>query len=378
MRQKTSDLRQLLATTIHHVRSGRATSRTNLARFLGISPSTVGLYVDQLIATGHLHESGLEHGSMGRPKRKLMVRSTPGWFAGVEFTADRVQFIGVDFSGQIINTQEIPLHADPSTAIVLDTIKTGLNQMSAQQSIKLLGIGMGAPGWVDSVSGLSIRYTFVHDWQNIPIRDILGEKFGVPVTLESSMRAIALAERWFGNHRNVDDYLVVAARSGFGLASMQAGKLIHGANNSAGEVGLWPWPLAGEGPVRELHHMLSAPMTYRRLAGLSETTPVPKNLRVAMLSLANERLHAWDEVVTDYARVLGCVQLLLDPKLCFLHGPLTALGDRFCQDVMDASTQIAPALATVKLNLIRSTLGDDAGALGAASLAMEAWLPKYV
>lgn len=378
MRQKTSDLRQLYASTILHIRSGRATSRTTLARALGISASTVGLYVDQLIATGHISESGLEHGSMGRPKRRLMVKHEPGWFAGVEFNADRLQIVGLDFSGQILSGEKVSLPASPSAAEVEASILSSIAQLQTLQSSPLLGVGVGAPGLVNSKDGISLRYSFVRGWENVPLKRLLNEKFKVPVQVDNNLRTIALAERWFGDHRDETDYVIVGPRSGFAIACVQAGKLVHGAHHAAGEIGLWPWPLGGEGPRRELHHWLSAPMTYRRLAGLSETAPVPEDLHTAMASLVNDPSTQWDEVAADYARVLGCVQLLLDPKLCLLHGPLTMLGDRFCEAVMLASIQVAPALYEVPLKLVRSQLGDDAGALGAASLAMEAWLPTYV
>lgn len=378
MRQKTSDLRQLLASTVNHVRSGRATSRTALSESLNLSASTVGLYVDQLIGTGHLDESGLEHGTMGRPKRKLAVRPSPGWFAGVEFTSDRVQIIGADFAGRVTKPEEIHLSRRPVVSEVLDTIQTALTRWRDKQSLPLLGIGLGAPGLVDSKAGVSLLYSFVPEWENIPLREIVQKQFQVPVTLEGSLRAVALAERCFGSHREVQDYVVVGVRSGFGTACMQEGRLLRGVHHAAGEIGLWPWPLAGDDRVYEMHHRLSAPMTYRRLAGIHEEAPVPEDLHSALASVADRRGPVWDSVVADYAKVLGCLQMVLDPELYFLHGPLTALGDGFCEAVMQASLKVAPALKDIPVKMIRSQLGDSAGALGAASLAMESWLPTHV
>ena len=376
MRQKSSDLRLLYAAIILNVRSGKATSRTTLSRAVGISASTMGLYVDEMISTGHLSESGLEHGNMGRPKRRLMVRGTPGWFAGLEFNADRIQITGVDFAGQMLTPEQIQLPAQPTAADLQYLIRSSLAAYRDKQDLPLLGIGVGAPGLVNSEKGICLRYSFVEGWENIPLRDTLLDRFGVAVTVENNLRAIALAERWFGGHREVTDYVIVGPRSGFAIASVQRGRLIHGAHHAVGEIGLWPWPLAGDNSPREMHRVLSAPMTYRRLAGLPETAPVPADLHTALASLVHDQSTQWGDVAIDFARVLGCVQLMLDPELCILHGPLTALGDRFCHAIMDATYDIAPALRDVKLKLVRSELGDDAGALGAASLAMENWLPR--
>jgi hypothetical protein len=73
--------------------------------------------------------------------------------------------------------------------------------------------------------------------------------------------------------------------------------------------------------------------------------------------------------------VLASLQLLLDTAVYFLHGPLIALGERFCRSICNAIPDFAPSLQGREFKLIPSLLGDDAGALGAASLAMEQWQP---
>ena len=78
MRRNLVFHREVLGAAILHVRSGQAVSRTTLAKKLGISPSTTGLYVDQLIADGYLSESGLNQGAMGRPQRILQTQAAAG------------------------------------------------------------------------------------------------------------------------------------------------------------------------------------------------------------------------------------------------------------------------------------------------------------
>ena len=101
MRKNPIVQRETLGAAVLQVRSGRATSRTTLAKALGISPSTTGLYVDHLIAEKYLNESGLNQGPMGRPRRILSTQAEAGWFAGLEFNAQRIQAVGVDFSGSL-------------------------------------------------------------------------------------------------------------------------------------------------------------------------------------------------------------------------------------------------------------------------------------
>lgn len=367
------ELRENLSQAILYVRSGLATSRRALADVLKLSPSTTGDYVDQLIASGHLVESGLEQGRMGRPKRVLRTVPGAGWFAGIEFNAERVQAVRVDFSGVQGRTLSRVLSDDADRDSVMAEITRMIQDLKPGAEGPLLAIGVGAPGLVDPVAGLATHYSFLPDWKNVPVCDQLQWQFDVPVILENNLRVIALAERWFGGGRELDDYVILGPRSGFGIAMMKAGRLVEGKHHAAGEIGRWVWPLTGSGA--EMHDMLSAPAVWRRLAGATARARPPADLRAALTALADSDGAARSSVVEDYARVIGLLHLLLDSTAYFLHGPLTALGNRFCSDISERAVALMPALRDMPPNMVDSTLGDDAGALGAASHAMEAWQP---
>jgi predicted NBD/HSP70 family sugar kinase len=150
---------------------------------------------------------------------------------------------------------------------------------------------------------------------------------------------------------------------------------MRGAHFAAGEIGRVSWTMPGGAARGELHDALSAPVVWRRLAGASPRAKAPEDLRAALTEFAGANTAAWNEIIADYASVIGCLQLLLDTECFFLHGPLTSLGERFCAEVVGAVRTTTPALADTAVRIVPSTLGDDAGALGAASLAMESWVP---
>lgn len=366
----------MLGSAILKVRSGRATSRTLLAKELGISPSTVSLYVDRLIAEGFLDESGLNQGPMGRPRRLLTTNAGAGWFAGVEFNAERIQAVGVDFSGKAAAAESRPLPAEVSAEWVIQEILSCVQVLSRSMHGPLLSAGLGIPGLVDAQAGVGLFYAFIPEWKDIPVSEKIGSKLKVPVILQNNLRAIALAERWFGLGHDLSHYVILGPRSGFGVAMVQNGMLVEGSHHAAGEIGRWPWPLGeGKGSGQELHHALSASATWRRLAGFGPQGKLPPDLRAALAGCADIKGLVWDEVCADFARVIGCLQMIADTGVFILHGPLTALGKRFCDDIVAAAYEMMPALSTVPLKVVPSSLGDDAGALGAASLAMEAWSP---
>jgi predicted NBD/HSP70 family sugar kinase len=376
MRNKPEVQIALLASAILHIRSKRAESRTALSKLMNLSPSTAGLYIDQLIESKLVVESGLDQGAKGRPKRHLEVCADAGWFAGIEFNADRLRAISIDFAGKHLKSNVTLFPENVSRQEVLDQIDQSLAWLRQDTTSPLLSIGVGVPGVVDNFEGVAINYSFIPDWQNVPIVKELQERQGVSINIDNNLRAIAMAERWFGGGLAHDDYTILGPRSGFGVAMVKQGQLISGAHYGAGEIGRWHWPF--EGHQGELHDNLSAPAIWRRLNSESEKAPVSRDLYAAYeaMKVGVEARPNWNRVVTDFARLLGYLHLLLDSEIYFLHGPLTGLGDVFCRSISDHAQDLMPGLATNRPNVVPSCMGDDAGALGAASLAMESWSPS--
>lgn len=364
------DQRHLLAQAVLHVRSQRATSRRTLADVMRLSPTTAGQYVDHLMAGGHLHEQGLEKGPMGRPKRVLRTNAGAGWFAGIEFNAERIQGVRVDFSGTRTDGRIISLPPAVTPKAVILEVSRAISTLAQGATGPLLGVGVGVPGIVDPVTGIARDYAFIEGWKDVPLAQMLRKRHGVTVTLDNNLRAIALAERWFGGAGELADFVILGPRSGFGIAIVIGGRIVTGVEHAAGEIGRWPWAEGGE-----LHDALSSPAVWRRLAGRPGQSGLPADLHGALAALADQRDDTRAAIVTDYARVLGSLHLLLDTHSYFLHGPLTALGDAFCADIIECIRAAVPSLRDKPPRLLRSQLGDDAGALGAASLAMEAWAP---
>jgi predicted NBD/HSP70 family sugar kinase len=367
------ELRRNLAKAILHIRSHRATSRRTLADVMTLSPTTAGFYVDQLIDSGHVHETGLEQVGMGRPKRSLGTKADAGWFAGVEFNAERVQAVRVDFSGRLTASQLRPLPEGVSTAAILKEVKNAVTALRQDELSPLLGIGIGAPGVIDPGLGLGLDYAFVPDWRKVPVVKTLRSSFGVDVILENNLRAIAIAERWFGGGRDLDDYVIVGPRSGFGIAIVHGGRLFGGTNHAAGEIGRWPWSFGTK--MGELHDQLSAAAIWRRLSGASMRSRLPVNLRTALSTFSDACSKQREAVVQDFAHVLGCLHLLLDSSAYLFHGPVTALGTKFCDEIKARIATLIPVLDKRLPRLLPSHLGDDAGAIGTACLVMELWEP---
>lgn len=371
--RSSEETRQYLSRSILLIRGGRALCRRDLAGHLGISPTTAGFYVDELIRRGLVKENGLDQGTAGRPRRRIDTVAAAGWFAGIEFHAERLRTVAIDFTGQRRGGVRSVISEASRAEDVLDLGARAIRELGKSSGGKLLGIGFAAPGIVDSRRGVALTYAFLPDWREVPVAERLAATFRVPVTLENNLRVIALAERWFGGAKNLADYVVLGPRSGFGVAVVQGGRLLRGAHEQAGEIGFWPWPCDRGG--RWLHDSLTSRAVWHRLSGKGPRARPPGDLHAALAAFAEGTNEGRREVVADFARVLAMLHWLLDPGTFFLHGPLTALGERFCGEINEAASALVPGDWNRVPELKPTVLDDEAGALGAASLAMEGWVP---
>ncbi len=146
MRNKPAVQATLLGQAIVNIRSKRADSRTALSQVMNLSPSTAGLYVDKLMEDGLVVEGGLDQGAKGRPKRSLEIRPDAGWFAGIEFNADRLRAVAIDFAGHIQKSIVKPFDPGVMRKDVRREVESAINELMQDSVGSLLSVGIGAPG----------------------------------------------------------------------------------------------------------------------------------------------------------------------------------------------------------------------------------------
>jgi predicted NBD/HSP70 family sugar kinase len=246
-----------------------------------------------------VQETGIEKTGLGRPKRSLATLPDAGWFGGVEFNAERVQAVRLDFTGAVTAGAGRPLPPRATTPVILREVTRAVEQVSRHASGPLLALGVGAPGVVDPERGIGIDYAFVDDWRDVPVGAMLAARWNVPVTLDNNLRSIAYAERWLGGGRQLDSYVILGPRSGFGVAIVAGGRVLAGSHHAAGEIGRWPHGRA------ELHDALSAPAVWRRLTKAAARSGSPADLGKALVRAAARHPRRLAAVVTDYAGAIA-------------------------------------------------------------------------
>jgi predicted NBD/HSP70 family sugar kinase len=116
------------------------------------------------------------------------------------------------------------------------------------------------------------------------------------------------------------------------------------------------------------------PVVLKRYAALSGTTLAQNDFLTAALAGDPHALAAMKEAAAMHGWAIAQMVQLIDPEMVVLAGPLTALGDVYLEAVNKVTAQFASAYHPAVTVLI-SELGEFAGAVGAAALALERWRP---
>ncbi len=373
------------ASVMQKLRLVKSTSRVELARQLSIAPSTVGIHVDRLVELGFLRQGLRKESASGRPATLVELNPEAGQFIGIDLDSREVHGVSVDFAQRVLRDRTVPVRSNESASNVLKMIESVIDDVR-DQSRELLGIGIGVPGTVDIKQGIGIHYQFIRGWKNIPLAKRLQDRYLVPVHIENNIRTMALAERWFGQGKEIANYICLGIRSGIGSGVILNGELFRGSHHFAGEIGSWPCAIAGEEKIASLERVASLSAILHKMtegvrAGKSTSLCLFRG-RVtvdAMLEAVSQNDKFCCDILESAGKLIGQVivqmALMLDPQKIILAGPITKTGDAFLSPLRKNLTNLLPAMHAKEPEVSYSELGELVGALGAAALSVHAWQP---
>jgi predicted NBD/HSP70 family sugar kinase len=141
----------------------------------------------------------------------------------------------LNLTGQIEAAAALPAAGLDGVAS-LDAVYRLVETILPQTNAPLLGIGLATPGLVDPHNGIILRSVNL-DWVNLPLRDLLEERFGHPVHIANDSHMAALAEYTYGDEPDSDNLIVLRVGRGIGAGIILGGRLFYGDGFGAGEIG---------------------------------------------------------------------------------------------------------------------------------------------
>ncbi|MET8161276.1 ROK family transcriptional regulator [Sphaerisporangium sp. NPDC005289] len=403
-------------------------SRVQIAERSGLTAQTVSVIVRRLLEDGLVVEDGSLPSSGGKPRTILRVDPGAGYAVGIHFDPGELSYVLADLAGQPVTMRReaVPPGLAPDTVIrqMARTARDMLSRAGVPDD-KVLGIGLACPGPLDAdgVMNFPPRLT---GWDHVPIRRLLEEHTGFPVTFDNDAAAAAIGERWAGSARSTPSfaYLYLGTGIGGGLfldnqiyrgSSLNAAEFGHitvmpdgpdcycgnrgciealccpGAieatvstrlaqgeqsiltevtENAAPENGLGPTPGNTSAPARENAH---APAVADREG--SPVLPAPDHAAICAAAAAGDALALGviREVGERLAAAAVSLVNVLDIDLLVLGGPaMHDIGHIYHQAIAAAVATRPLARRLHQVQVVTSPIAADAAAIGAASLVFHA------
>ncbi|MBW8818231.1 MULTISPECIES: ROK family transcriptional regulator [unclassified Streptomyces] len=364
------------------------TSRQELAAATGLSLATVATLVGELLDLHMITEVGFEESAGGRPRGLVAVNASGGALIGVDIAETYVRVELFDLALNVLARAEEDVRPGESLPEqVVGHVAAAVGSVVTQAGIegaRVLGVGVSVPGQVDRATGIS-EYAPNWDWHDVPLVELLSEYIAYPLYLDNPLRAVAVAELWFGAARGSGNAVVVTLGTGVGAGLVLGGALHRGVSNSAGEWGHNTIVLDGRlcrcGNHGCVETYVGAPGIMLNLRELSPDSELlhPGDQTATIAALARGMLTQDPvavKVVRHTARYLGAsiahLVNLFNPEVVVLSSWVAAaLGEPLVAEVREAVARHALPRPMAATEIVLSPIPTDPACLGAATFALE-------
>ncbi len=316
---------------------------------------------------------------------------------GVDLGGTNIVSAIVNCQGKIVNSLKVPTLAERGKEATIKRIIETIHENIIQSTIALddiIGIGIGAPGPLDVKRGIINFAPNLPGWIDVPLKKKLENEFNMKVVLENDANAAAWGERCFGAGQGVNNLVCFTLGTGIGGGIIIDGKIYHGNNYGAAELG--HMTVNKDGPRCNCgnYGCLEA---YSSATGIKNRIKnrIKEGIKSKFLNFDNDdellqslRLKSIFEsarkgdkltkgVVEEAISYLGIaianIANILNPEMVVLVGGITNEGNKLLIPLRREVKKRAFYSNCKSLKIVIGKLGGNAGVLGAAALL---WIPN--
>jgi glucokinase len=285
--------------------------------------------------------------------------------------------LGVDIGGTKIAAGAVGDRACVVHVVTIPTLASEGFNVSLGQVYKAIGeclsadvgaIGICAPGPLNPKIGVILNPPNLPGWRNVPLADLVSERFGVPTRVENDANAAGLAEVRFGAARGFDSVLYVTLSTGIGAGIILNGKIYHGKNGAAAEGGhvTIDWrsdTICNCGTPGCIEALASGSAIARR-------GRTPEQIAEGAARGDGESLRILDEIATMLGAWMGSMISMLDPDIIVVGGGMSRIGEA----LFSRLRRIAPSRTINRFAsetpIVPAELAENVGIIGAASVVL--------
>ena len=314
------------------------------------------------------------------------------YIVGVDLGGTSINVGLVPFEGgKVLGMRSMPTNSDHGAKFVVDRmvemIRGAMADVAQSESLPpeaFVGIGLGSPGPLDRATGTVIETPNL-GWRNFPLRDLIARAIGIDVELDNDANCATLGEWWLGAGQGTRNLVGVTLGTGIGGGIVLDGRVFHGANDVAGEIGHMTIDSTGRkckcGNSGCLEAYASGPaIAARAIEGLETGEPsilpslVNGDLSRVTAETVYEAIIAGDQyakdVMKETAKFLGAglanLINVLNPEMVVISGGVTRAGEHLFEPLRAEIRRRAFRHAEERCRIVSSSLGGTAGVVGAA------------
>ncbi|MDC3416065.1 ROK family transcriptional regulator [Aquibacillus salsiterrae] len=212
-------------------------SRADIAQVTGLNKGTVSSLVSELIDEQLIYESGPGQSSGGRRPVMLLFNQNAGYSIGLDLGVNYLLGVLTDLNGNIIYETKVSINDFSYPSVLKQLIKSIEYLMSStpESPYGIIGIGIGVPGIVSNEGSILLAPNL--GWENIDLKTVIEETFGLPVIIENEANAGAYGEKMFGAGKDFSNIIYISVGIGIGVGLILNDSLYKGNNGFSGELG---------------------------------------------------------------------------------------------------------------------------------------------
>ncbi len=363
-------------------------SRAEIAKILNLTPATVSSNINDLIRDGVVHEVGIGSSNGGRKPVLIELNADGMLFVGVDIHKDGVEAAIVNLAGNILARAERQF-SDHNNEFENDVVDCIRNVRELLPNKKLDGIGIGMHGIVDTKQSISV-YAPAMSRRNLALKDYIENKESLPVFIDNDANAMAVGESWFGRAKGVRNYVFLNVGRGIGSGIFINGELFHGNRYAAGEIGHIRVVESGVKCVCGKYGCLDTVATeysvIKDVIGsihtgvLSSVTELSHgDLSTINLNMLKQAAQMGDKCVLEALNKMGryigvalsYVINMMNPGMIVFGGSMSVLGEYIMEPIKSTAANLSMKECADGVQIVISSLQDNAGVIGAASLGMQ-------
>jgi glucokinase len=310
---------------------------------------------------------------------------------GIDVGGTNLRAALINENGNIIKRLTVPSRADNGIELVVENLGNLIEEIKEGENVD--GVGIGIPGIIDTAKETITQAPNILHVHNYPFRHILMAKIGkdIPVVVENDANCAALGELWKGVGKDVNSLVLLTIGTGLGGGIILNRKLWRGTHGMAGEVGHMTISPDGAkcncgntgcletfasaiGIIRMVKEGLeqddkSVTTVLREKVQNAPKERLPEIVREAAIEGDKFALWIWEEFGKSLGIVIASLVNLLNVEMIVISGGLSNAWELFIDKLVYEAKKRGLRAPMERVQIKKSTLGGDAGLLGAAYLA---------